>query len=50
MPEFLCEQFAPEEYLYRSGEFAHEMFFIASGSVDEVSEKDKVRNTCNGNF
>ncbi len=36
------KQFAPEEYLYRSGEFAHEMFFIATGSVDEVSEKDKV--------
>jgi len=34
-------QFAPEEYLYRSGETANEMFFVVSGSLDEVSEKSK---------
>ena len=28
--------------MYRSGEIAHEMFFIVSGSVDELSERNKV--------
>ena len=32
-------QFAPEEYLYRCGEVANEMFFIVSGSVEELAEK-----------
>jgi len=34
-------QFSPEEYLYRAGEMATEMFFIISGSVEEVSEIKK---------
>ena len=40
-------QFSPEEYIYRAGEVAHEMFFVVSGSVEELSEKPdkKVRNT-----
>ena len=31
-------QFAPEEFLFRSGEVASEMFFVTSGAVDEVVE------------
>ena len=54
MQEWLCIlkkigewQFSPEEYIYRAGEVAHEMFFVVSGSVEELSEKPdkKVRNT-----
>ena len=39
----LSLQFAPEEYLYRAGEAANEMYFIVSGSVEEVSETSEVR-------
>ena len=35
-------KFAPEEYLYRAGETANEMFFVVSGSVDELSENAEV--------
>ena len=33
-------QFAAEEYLFRSGEVASEMFFVTSGAVDEVIESE----------
>ena len=36
-------QFAPEEYLFRAGETASEMFFVVSGAVDELSENSEVR-------
>ena len=36
-------QFSPEEYLYRSGEIASEMYFVVSGSVDELTENSEVR-------
>jgi hypothetical protein len=36
-------QVAPEEYIYRSGEIASDMFLIVSGSVDELSEKSEVK-------
>jgi CRP-like cAMP-binding protein len=39
---FSVHQFAPEEYLYRAGETANEMFFVVSGSVDELSENAEV--------
>jgi hypothetical protein len=41
----LLAQFASEEFLYQAGEIAHEMFFIVSSSVDELSERDKVKAT-----
>ena len=31
-------QFAPEEFLFRAGEVASEMFFVTSGAVDEIIE------------
>jgi len=34
-------QFAPEEWIYRAGEMANEMFFVASGVVEELGERDK---------
>jgi len=34
-------QFAPEEWIYRTGEVANEMYLVASGTVDELGEKDK---------
>ena len=33
-------QFAAEEFLFRSGEVASEMFFVTSGAVDEIIESD----------
>ena len=35
-------QVAPEEYIYRAGEIANEMFLIVSGSVDELSDNPEV--------
>jgi hypothetical protein len=35
-------QFAPEEWIYRAGEMAYEMYFVASGVVEELGERDKV--------
>jgi signal-transduction protein with cAMP-binding, CBS, and nucleotidyltransferase domain len=35
-------KFAPEEWIYRTGEVANEMYLVASGTVDELGEKDKV--------
>ena len=35
-------QFAPEEWIYRSGESANDMYFIAEGVVEELGEIDKV--------
>jgi CRP-like cAMP-binding protein len=35
-------QFAPEEWIYRAGEMANEMYFVASGLVEELGERDKV--------
>ncbi len=43
---FSAFQFAPEEWIYRAGEMANEMFFVASGAVEELSERDKVISTC----
>ncbi len=40
-------QFAPEEFLYRESEIAHEMYFIISGSVEELSETKEVRSVLN---
>ena len=37
-------QFSPEEFLFRSGEIASDMFFVVSGSVDEVSESEVIRD------
>jgi hypothetical protein len=34
-------QFAPEEWIYRAGEMANEMYFVASGLVEELGERDK---------
>ena len=42
LSNWILLQFAPEEYLFRAGETAHEMFFVVSGSVEEVSETDEV--------
>ena len=33
-------QFAAEEFLFRSGEIASEMFFVTSGAVDEIAETE----------
>ena len=30
-------QFAAEEFLFRTGEVASEMFFVTSGAVEEIS-------------
>ena len=38
----LLLQYAPEEYIYRAGEIANEMFFIVSGAVDELAENAEV--------
>ena len=35
-------QILPEEYLYRAGEVATEMFFVVSGSLDEMLDSTKV--------
>ena len=37
-------QFAPEEWIYRAGEVANDMYFVASGAIDELGEKDKVNS------
>ena len=42
----VLNQFSPEEYLYRVGEVANEMFFVVSGSLDEIADNKKVSNTC----
>ena len=31
-------QFSPEEYLHRAGEIASEMYFVVSGSVEEIND------------
>ncbi len=35
-------QFAPEEWIYRAGEMANDVFFVASGAVEELGERDAV--------